>query len=75
MRKSGSALENLALVSYIGIAMMVPILAGVVGGRWIDERLGTRPVFLFVLIFVGIMVGFRNVFAVTTRNLPPRKRR
>ncbi|SFH69110.1 Putative F0F1-ATPase subunit Ca2+/Mg2+ transporter [Tindallia magadiensis] len=75
MRKSGSALENLALVSYIGIAMMVPILAGVVGGRWIDERFGTRPVFLFILIFVGIMVGFRNVFAVTTRNLPPRKRR
>lgn len=75
MRKKGSALENLALVSYIGIAMIVPIIAGVFGGRWLDERFGTQPVFLFFLIFAGIIVGFRNVFAITTRNLPPRKRR
>lgn len=75
MRRTGSALENLALVSYIGIAMMVPILAGVYGGRWMDQRFGTEPILLFLLIFVGIIVGFRNVYAITTRNLPPRRRR
>ena len=75
MKRKGSPLENLALVSYIGIAMTVPILAGVIGGRWLDEYFGTHPVALFVLIVAGVLIGFRNVYAIATRNLPPRKRK
>lgn len=75
MKRKGSPLENLALVSYIGIAMIVPILAGVVGGRWLDDFFGTPSVFLLILIVSGVIIGFRNVFAIATRNLPPRKRK
>ena len=73
--KKGHALQNMALVSYIGIAMMVPILAGVVGGRWLDERFGTKPVFLFVLIVCGVIIGGRNVYRLAMKDVdPPRPR-
>lgn len=75
-RRKGSALQNLALVSYIGIAMMVPILAGVVGGRWLDDRFGTKPVFLFVLIVAGVLIGARNVYQLAMKDVdPPRSDR
>ena len=74
-RKKGHVLQNLALVSYIGIAMMVPILAGVVGGRWLDERFGTKPVFLFVLILAGVLIGARNAYQLAMKDVePPRPR-
>ncbi|SMP52331.1 AtpZ/AtpI family protein [Anoxynatronum buryatiense] len=75
-RRKGSALQNLSLISYIGIAMVVPILAGVVGGRWLDERFGTKPVFLFILIVAGVLIGARNVYQLAMKDVdPPRSRR
>ena len=70
-RKKGHVLQNMALVSYIGIAMMVPILAGVVGGRWLDQRFGTKPVFLFVLILAGVFVGGRNAYQLAMKDVDP----
>ncbi|MEN1760834.1 AtpZ/AtpI family protein [Anoxynatronum sibiricum] len=74
--RKGSALQNLSLISYIGIAMVVPILAGVVGGRWLDERFGTKPVFLFILIVAGVLIGARNVYQLAMKDVdPPQSRR
>ena len=70
-KKKGHMLQNLTLVSYIGIAMVVPILAGVVGGRLLDERFGTRPVFLFVLIAAGVVIGAINVYKIAMKDVDP----
>ncbi len=69
--KKGHVLQNLALVSYIGIAMMVPILAGVVAGRWLDQRFSTKPIFLFVLIISGVLIGARNAYYLAMKDVDP----
>lgn len=69
MRKKGHMLQNLALISYIGIAMMVPIIAGVAAGRWLDDRFNTSPALLFVFIVFGVLVGARNVYQLATKDI------
>lgn len=73
-KRKGHVLQNLALVSYIGIAMMVPIVAGVVGGRWLDQRFGTNPVFLLVLIIAGVLIGGRNAYHLAMKDVDPASR-
>lgn len=67
MAKKWNMLENLALLSHIGIMMIIPIIGGVYAGRWIDNKFNTQPVFLFVCIIAGVAVAFINLFKVTMR--------
>ncbi len=74
-KRKGHVLQNLALVSYIGISMMVPILAGVVAGRWLDQRFGTNPIFLFILIISGVLIGGRNAYYLAMKDVDPTTKR
>lgn len=74
-RRKGNALENLALISYIGISMIVPIIGGVYIGRWLDSRFNTQPIFLFVSIVTGVIVAFMNLFKVATKDIKRDKRK
>ena len=67
-REKGHPLENLALISQIGIAMITPIIMGLYLGRWIDNKLNTQPIFLFVFIVMGVIAGFMNLFKITTKD-------
>ena len=60
-------LENLVLVSQIGISMSVPILGGIVLGNYIDGLLGTKVVFLAIFSILGIITSFISLFKITTR--------
>ena len=62
MNKKYGFLANIALVSQIGIMMVVPIFLGVWLGGFIDGKLGTSPLFLIVFMILGIGGGFRNVY-------------
>jgi F0F1-type ATP synthase assembly protein I len=53
---------TVADLSTMGFAMVLSIVLGLVGGFFIDSRLGTEPIFTFVLLFVGIMAGFRMMY-------------
>lgn len=75
MKNKSHALKNLALLSYIGISMTVPIVAGVYAGRWIDTKFDTQPLFLFVFIILGVIVAFSNLFKVATNGIAPSKRK
>ena len=44
----------LALFSEIAIILLATTLIGVLGGYWLDQRLGTLP----VLSVVGMLAGF-----------------
>lgn len=74
-RRKGNVLENLALISYIGISMIIPIIGGVYIGRWLDSRLNTQPIFLFVFIVTGVIVAFMNLFKVATKDVKKDKRK
>lgn len=43
--------------------MVVAVFLGLYGGWWIDRRLGTFPVFMLLGIFLGIGIGFYNLWS------------
>ncbi|SES83191.1 Putative F0F1-ATPase subunit Ca2+/Mg2+ transporter [Natronincola peptidivorans] len=74
-RKKGNVLENIALISYIGISMIIPIIGGVYIGRWVDNRFDTQPIFLFACIIIGVIVAFINLFKVATKDVKKKQRK
>jgi ATP synthase protein I len=54
MNDFGRASAYLALFSEIAIILLVTTLLGVLGGYWLDQRLGTLP----LLTVAGMLVGF-----------------
>lgn len=75
MARKTSALENLALISQIGISMIVSIGIGLYIGKWLDDRLGTGPIFLFIFIITGVISGFLSLFKITQKDIHDRKRK
>ncbi len=59
------SLKALSLLTQLAITMVVPIGMGVFLGVFLDQKLGTAPIFLFAMILIGIAAGFRNVHHIT----------
>ena len=57
----------LAMVSKIGITMLVCVFAGVWIGNWLDEKLGTSGIFLIIFIIIGVISGFLNIYKLLTK--------
>ena len=57
MTESGRGWAYLVLFSEIGISLLVTTLVGVLAGYWVDEQLGTLPVFLLVGFLLGAGSG------------------
>ena len=47
----------LALFSEIGLVLLVTTLAGVAAGYWVDQQLGTQPLFVLVGFLAGAGLG------------------
>lgn len=75
MGKKASVFTNLALISQIGISMVVPIGIGLFIGKWLDGKLGTGPIFLFVFIIMGVISAFMNLFKLTETMIDKKKRK
>lgn len=67
VKDKSKILENLVLVSQIGISMTVPILGGIILGKYLDDLLGTKVVFLAIFSIFGIITSFISLFKITTR--------
>jgi ATP synthase protein I len=59
----------LALFSEIGILLLVTTLAGVAAGYWVDQRLGTVPIFVLVGFLAGAGTGTVGIYRLVTRFL------
>ncbi len=57
MIEPGRVGAYLALFSEIGLILLVTTLAGVFVGYWVDNQLGTLPVFLIVGLLAGMGLG------------------
>lgn len=53
----GKAFGYFALFSEIGFILLVTTLGGVLGGLWLDERVGTRPLFAVLGFLAGALLG------------------
>ena len=59
----------LALFSEIGLLLLVTTLAGVAAGYWLDQRLGTLPIFVLVGFLGGAGAGTIGIYRLITRFL------
>jgi ATP synthase protein I len=53
MQRWQSALVVLEVGWFVGIA----IVGGVLGGLWLDNKLGTRPLFIIIGLFLGLVTA------------------
>lgn len=74
MRKNSWA-NNLTLVSQLGFNMITPILLCTLFGVFIDEKLGTSPIFFIILMILGVAAAFRNLFYHTTKQMTRQTRK
>ena len=58
-----------ALFSEIGMVLLVTTLVGVAAGYWVDQRLGTLPVFVLVGFLAGAGTGTVGIYRLVTRFL------
>ena len=69
MIEPGRGVAYAALFSEIGISLLVTTLIGVLFGRWVDEQLGTLPVFVIVGFLVGAGSGTVMIIRLVNRFL------
>lgn len=53
MNEVGKASAYVALFSEIAFVLLIAVLAGVLGGYWLDQRLGTVPIFALIGFALG----------------------
>jgi len=53
MNDSGKAMGFVALFSEIALVLLVCVLAGILAGYWLDQRLGTVPIFVLIGFAIG----------------------
>jgi ATP synthase protein I len=53
---------QMAYASSIGITMVLAIFGCLFLGIWLDGKLGTEPYFTLLLLLIGIVAGFRNLY-------------
>lgn len=61
--------KTLGFMSSVGIAMVAATFIGLAMGIYLDKWLDTSPWFTLILLFLGIVSGFRNIFVLTHREL------
>ena len=57
----------MSLLSQIGIMMAVPIIACIIIGNFLDSKLDTGILFLFIFSIMGVGAAFRNLFVLTRK--------
>ena len=53
----GKAFAYFALFTEIGLVLFVTTLGGALAGRWLDEQLGTSPLFVIGGFLLGALLG------------------
>lgn len=69
MNDVGKASAYVALFSEIAFVLLIAVLAGVLGGYWLDQRLGTVPVFALIGFAFGCVGGAVACWRFLTRFL------
>ena len=57
------------LFSEIGLSLLVTTLVGVLAGRWVDDQLGSLPIFVIVGFLAGAGSGTVMIYRLVSRFL------
>jgi len=69
MNESGARIGYLVLFTEIGFTLLVTTLLGVLGGYWLDGRLGTLPIFAMIGFLAGAGTGAFGIYKLVSRFL------
>ncbi len=58
MRRWQAALNLIGVGWFVGVSLLL----GVLGGLWLDSRFATKPLFVMVGLFLGIIVAAYGVY-------------
>ena len=61
-RQRARPLQNLAMLSSIGIAFVAATFIGLAIGIYLDRYFGTAPWLTVIFLVFGIAAGFKNVY-------------
>ncbi|MCT4585577.1 MAG: AtpZ/AtpI family protein [Peptostreptococcaceae bacterium] len=68
-KKMFHALRNLALVTQLGLSMIVPMVGGAYLGYIMDLKFKTGKLLFFIFLFLGIGAAFLNLFKLTMKSI------
>jgi F0F1-type ATP synthase assembly protein I len=60
-------MRALSLFTQLGLSMAVCVLLCVAAGKWIDDRLGTKPCFLFIFAVIGMVAALKVIMDITAK--------
>jgi len=66
-RKGGKQLKVYAQLGAVGIEVGISTVVGMLGGRWLDGKLGTEPILTIVGLLLGVFAGFRSLVRVARK--------
>ena len=69
MIEPGRGAAYAILFSEIGVSLLVTTLVGVLAGYWVDQQLGTVPIFVIVGFLVGAGSGSLLIYRLVSRFL------
>ena len=69
MIEPGRGWAYAALFSEIGLSLLVTTLVGVLAGYWVDQQLGTVPIFAMIGFLVGAGSGSLLIYRLVSRFL------
>jgi ATP synthase protein I len=61
--------QALGLGSQLGFNIALPLIAGILAGRYLDQWLNTHGVFLIIFLLAALFVGGYNFYRVIMRNI------
>lgn len=61
--------RSLAMVSSMGISVVLAIGIGVWFGLTLDRWFGTKPWFFYIFMLIGIAAGFKNIYVIAGREI------
>ncbi len=67
-----SALTALGLVGQVGLAVAVPMVAGVLAGSGVDQYLGGAGLGVLAGVLAGLLAGGFCAFRILAREIPDR---
>ena len=65
MRQKKTGLENLILITQLGLNVVTPVLLCVVLGNWIDKKTGLHTVLIFLIL--GVLSGGLSAYKMAQR--------
>jgi ATP synthase protein I len=65
--RGGRQLNTLTRVASVGIELALSTVIGLLGGRWLDGKLGTDPWLMLLGLLLGVAAGFRSLIRTARR--------